>query len=62
MTVALVTVARKESQDVTPRTIRARSKRTKEMMKVMAGSSYEAVAMQTSHIIKSYESKQREDI
>ena len=28
----------------------------------VAGSSYEAVAMQTSHIIKSYDSKQREDI
>ena len=28
----------------------------------MAGSSYKAVAMQTSHIIKSYDSKQREDI
>ena len=62
MTVAPVTVARKESHNVTPRTIRARSKRTKELMEIMVGSSSEVVAIQTSHIIKSYGSKQREDI
>ena len=62
MTIAPVIVVRKESHNVTPRTIRARSKRTKELMEIMVGSSSEAVAIQTSHIIKSYGSKQREDI
>ena len=62
MTVAPVTVVRKESQYVTLRTIRARSKLTKEFVEVMAGRSYEAVAMKISRIIKSYDSKQREYI
>ena len=57
MTVSPITVARKESQDVTKR-----SKRTEELIEIMAGSSSEVVAMQTSHIMNSYDSRQREDI
>ena len=48
--------------DVTPRTVRSRTKRAKELVQPLSGPSSEAVAMQTSHMIKSFDTKQREQI
>ena len=58
-TLTPIPIARKESHDVTPRTARARTKLAKELVQLLSGPSSEAVAMQTSHMIKSFDTKQR---
>ena len=62
MTLTPIPIARKESHDVTPSTVRARTKLAKELVQLLSGPSSEAVAMQTSHMIKSFYAKQREQI
>ena len=62
LTLAPLTVARKESQNVTQRTIQNRSKETKELLQIIAGSSSEAVATQASHFVKSLDASAREEI
>ena len=57
-----VVVARKESQDVTPRVVQSRTKKQKEIMNLMAGSSSEAVGKQTSHLVKQLDKDTRVSI
>ena len=62
LTCTPVVVVRKESQDVTPRIVRSRTKNQKEIMDLMAGSSSEAVGKQTSHLVKQLDKDTRVSI
>ena len=55
-----ITVAHRESDVSKERTLRARTKGTKEIMSVISGSSPEAMTKQTSHIVESFDADSRE--
>ena len=57
-----VTVAKKESTTVSKRTLQRRSKETKDLMGIISDNSESALQIQTQHLVKSYDLKQREDI
>ena len=60
LTFAPITVARKQSDKVSSRTVRSRSKQNKELMAITSGDSVEAVSAQTSHLVKSLDVSTRE--
>ena len=62
LTFAPITVARKQSDKVSSRTVRSRSKQNKELMAITSGDSVEAVSTQTSHLVKSLDVSTRESI
>ena len=62
MTLTPITVGRKVSHSITSRTLRARTKQTKDIMGMIAGNSCDAVSTQTSHLVKSLDASAREEI
>ena len=62
LTLASISVARKESHTVTKRTLRARTTQSKELLQIISGGSNNAIAAQTTHMIKSVDSAIREEI
>ena len=57
-----ITTARKESHMNTSRTLRARTKQTKDIMGMIAGNSCNAVSTQSAHLVKSLDTSPREEI
>ena len=60
LTLAPITVSRKESYIVTKRTLRSRTTKSKEVLQMISGKSNEAIRTQTSHLIKSVDVTIRE--
>ena len=54
LTLTPITVAKKESQSVSKRTLRARTKQYKDVLEMISGSSSEAISTQTTHIVKKH--------
>lgn len=62
ITVRALTVARKDSTTVSKRTMYNRSKECKDVLSILAGNDGDALVHQTTHLVKSIESKEREKI
>ena len=57
-----MTVATKKSRSVSKRTFRGSTKQPKDVLQMISGSSSEAIAIQTTHIVKSMGVIAREEI
>ena len=57
-----ITVAHKESQHASKRTIRARTQEVKRMTSIVSGGTKESISTQNIHMIKSFDQKEREEI
>ena len=62
LTLASISVARKESHTDTKRPLRARTTQSKELLQIISEGSNNAIAAQTTHMIKSVDSAIREEI
>ena len=62
LTVTPIAVARKDSQEVSKRTLSSRTKQSKEIIQMISGSSSEALTTQTSHVVKSFNAESRDVI
>ena len=62
ITLLPVTAPLKDSTSVSKRTLRNRSKECQNVISMISGGSFEATTGQTSHMVKSFESKVRDDI
>ena len=59
LTLTPISVARKDSDVIVKRTLRARTKQSKDVLQMISGKSEEATAMQTSHLVQSFDVKTR---
>ena len=50
-----ISVARKDSDVIAKRTLRARTKQSKDLLQMISGKSEETTAMQTSHLVQSFD-------
>ena len=57
-----IAVARKESQEVTKRTLRLRTRQSKELLETISGKSTQATSTQASHLVQSFDECSREEI
>ena len=62
LTLTPISVARKDSDVVAKRTLRTRTKQSKDVLQMISGKSEEATAMQTSHLVESFDVKTRQKI
>lgn len=62
MTLTKISVARKDSDLIAERTLRARTKQSKEVFEMISGKSEEATSTQASHFIQSFDQKTRQQI
>ena len=61
-TLTTIAVPRKESQDVTNRTVQSRTKQSKELLEINPGNSTQATATQASHLVQSLDKCSRQQI
>ena len=62
LTLTPISVAGKDSDVIAKRTLRARTKQSKDVLQMISGKSEEATAMQTSHLVQNFDVKTRQKI
>ena len=62
LTSTSIAVARKESQEVTKRTVRLRTRQSKELLEMISGKNTQATSTQASHLVHCFEECSREEI
>ena len=62
LTVTPIAVPRKDSQEVSKRTLSSRTKQSKEIIQMISGSSSEELTTQTFYVVKSFNAESRDVI
>ena len=62
LTLTTIAVPRKETQDVTKRTVPSGTKQSKELLEMISGNSTQATATQASHLVQNFDECSRQQI
>ena len=62
LTLTTIALPRKETQDVTKRRVRSRTKQSKELLEMISGNSTQTTATQASHLVQSFDECSRQQI